>query len=118
MRARRGMSLAEIMVAAVILVSCVLLLMGMFSVGAIRTRQARAVAIASFLARQKMEEALTEGEIEDSQGSCDVPFESYGYTVTKKESTESSLLERIEVTVTAPSSLGSKQVKLVMLRAI
>jgi Tfp pilus assembly protein PilV len=118
MKTKKGVSLAELMVATVILVSCVLLLMGMFSAGAVRTRQARACALASFLARQTMEEELAKTEITDTQGSCTPPFETYTYTVTKKESAESSLLEQIEVTVTAPANLGGKVVKLVMLRAL
>jgi len=72
MTRQKGVSLAELMVATVILVSCVLLLMGMFSAGAVRTRQARACALASFLAREKMESVLTEDEVTDSEGSCDI----------------------------------------------
>jgi Tfp pilus assembly protein PilV len=118
MTRQKGVSLAELMVATVILVSCVLLLMGMFSAGAVRTRLARACALASFLAREKMESVLTEDEVTDAEGSCDIPFSAYSYTVTKRESALSTLLEQIEVTVTAPQSQGGHQVKLVMLRAL
>lgn len=118
MTRQKGVNLAELMVATVILVSCVLLLMGMFSAGAVRTRQARACALASFLAREKMEEVLAQDEVTDVEGSCDMPFSAYSYTVRKKESALSTLLEQIEVTVTAPQGQGGRPVKLVMLRAL
>jgi prepilin-type N-terminal cleavage/methylation domain-containing protein len=118
LRNSKGMNLAELMVAIVILLLCVLLHIGMFSVGTIRIRQARALATASFLAKEKMEETLTESEIIDSQGSFTLPFTEYSYTVRKKDYVETPALEQIEVTVTAPPSLGGKKVKLVMLRAL
>jgi Tfp pilus assembly protein PilV len=117
-RRKKGISLAELMVAVVIMVTSVLLLMGMFSAGTIRIRQARAVATASFLAKEKMEEVLTESEITDAEGSFTIPFNEYGYKVTKKEYIETPALEQIEVTVTAPQSLGGKKVRVVMLRAL
>lgn len=114
----KGISLAELLVAMVILVSCVLLCMGMFSAGAVRMRQARARATAALLAREKMEETLLETDITPGAGSCTAPFEDYHYTVTKKDYVETPTLEQIEVIVTAPASLGGKSVQLVMLRAL
>jgi type II secretory pathway pseudopilin PulG len=118
MTRKKGITLAELMVAIVILVTSVLLLMGMFSAGTIRIRQARAVATAAFLAKEKMEEVLAELDTSDVEGSFTIPFDGYGYKVTRSEYKETPALEQVEVTVTAPQSLGGKKVKVVMLRAL
>jgi type II secretory pathway pseudopilin PulG len=118
MTRKKGITLAELMVAIVILVTSVLLLMGMFSAGTIRIRQARALATASFLAKEKMEEVLAELDPGDVEGAFTIPFDGYHYKVTRGEYKETPALEQIEVTVTAPSSLGGKKLKVVMLHAL
>lgn len=117
MKQQRGINLAELMVAIVIFAVCVLLLMGMFSAGSVRMRQARGIATASFLAKEKMEEVLTEPEITNDEGEFTEPFSEYTYTVRVNEYEEDATMERIEVTVVTPESMGAKKVTLLMLRA-
>lgn len=118
MKKRRGASLVELMIASVIIVSCVLLLLGMFSAGTIRIRQARVLATSSFLAKQKMEEVLTEKELTSSEGPFASPFSDYKYKVSVKEYKDDPLLEQIEVSVTASQSSGGKKVTIAMLRPL
>lgn len=118
MRKRSGVSLAELMISIVILSIYVLLLMGMFSAGSVQMRKSRATATASFLAKQKMEEILTQDEISNSQGTFETPFTDYRYEVNVKDYEDGSLLKQIEIHVTTPKSLGGKRIELVMLKAI
>jgi len=118
MRKNRGIGLVELMIAAVILVSCVLLFLGMFSVGAIRMRQSRVLATSSFLAKQKMEEVLIEDDITTSEGSFAAPFSDYGYRVNVKPYKADPLFEQIEVTVTSSNSPGGRKVTVAILRSL
>ena len=112
---RKGVSLAELLISIVILASSVLLVLGLFSAGSVRIRQARAVAAASFLAKEKMEEVLVESPIANSDGAFNEPFMDFSYEVRVKEYPEDSLLQQIEVTVIVPQSSGGRRITMVML---
>lgn len=115
----KGFTLIEIQIAILVLLVCSLAIMSLFATGFRAGKKAKVLTIASFLAREKMEEALellsSSPENEKNfpqEGHFPEPFSQYQFSVTLSEDENSPLLRRVKAVVEGPDHTKSAMVTL------
>lgn len=105
----RGLTLLEVEISLLILATCVLALLSLYTTGALATKKARALTTAAFLAQEKMEEVLASFQglpLEENEdvwdGHCTPPFEAYTFLVQIERFPGTTLLT-VRVTIRGPA---------------